>query len=288
MEDSREALAADIRTWLEWQKSCGTQDWMVSDIQVWEELKNISSVATQVSARQRPQAIDSNITKEKARKKEKEADKDTRQSPASQKLQREPKPDLQHNLKPWWKSIIDRRNDRPQFNLNQIPHGADGLQQAFAFREANCQTKQCMWGVGRPDAPVVLIEGHAKPLAGAGLKMLGDMRAKVLQLPKEKLYWIPMKRGFGCYHCDTMALAQLYAIQPKAVLVFGMDPLDILRVDDREAALRGEDIQIETNGRHIPAICTIHPMQLVEEPRKKAIALRALRNFRFLLNKLNI
>jgi|GEM_PF-4638007 len=288
MEDSREELAADIRSWLEWQQVCGTQDWIVEDISVWNVLSKIMpSVGSQnnakISAVAQPTKKQSNSVRQKAQQ--------SIASPQPKKIEAsplEPKEKTTHNLRPWWKSIIDRRNERPQFALRQTPHGADGLQRAFAFRDANCQIKKCMWGIGRQDAPVVLIEGHSKALAGPGLKMLGDMRANVLQIPKEKLYWIPMKRGIGCGHCDTMALAQLYAIQPKAILVFGVHPLDILRIPDREAALRGEEIQVEINGRYVPAICTVHPMQLVEEPLKKPIALRALRNFRFLLNKLNI
>ena len=289
MEDSRENVAADIRAWLEWQKACGTDDWMVSNIAVWDSLLRVQP--PQVPSQKNPptQRIE-NIrpSVEFSHKKSETLDTKPTSVPAKKHIPIDSKQNNLHNLRPWWKSVIERRTERPQFNLQQIPQGQDGIQRAFAFRDANCRTEHCTWGIGRHDAPVVLLEGHTKPLAGAGLKMLSDMRANVLRLPKEKLYWIPMNRKMTCGHCDTMALAQLYAIQPKALLVFGLEPLRILRINDREAALQGKEIQVETNGRYIPAVCTIHPMQLVEEPRGKVLALQALRTFRFLLNKLNI
>ena len=36
--DSPEALAADIRAWLEWQKMCGTDMWEVKDWPSWLKL----------------------------------------------------------------------------------------------------------------------------------------------------------------------------------------------------------------------------------------------------------
>ena len=74
-----------------------------------------------------------------------------------------------------------------------------------------------------------VIEGYRKHLDAAGFKMLSDMREHVLRLSKNNLYWIPLKRDLGCGHCDSMAMGQLNAIQPKAILVLGFGPLSLLK-----------------------------------------------------------
>jgi hypothetical protein len=193
----------------------------------------------------------------------------------------------QHELPNWWQSVYKKKSKISKFDVSQVQQGSVGLQNAFAFREGNC-LEECPWGKGNADATVVLIEGHQKHLAGAGLKMLGDMRVHMLRLQKKSLYWIPIKRENGCGHCDTMSLAQLNAIQPKAILVLGYSPLEMLRVQDKQAAEDGREFLIELNTKSVPAICTHHPMSLLEEPHKKLKARDDLLAFRGILNRLNI
>ena len=146
----------------------------------------------------------------------------------------------------------------------------------------------CKWGVGRFDAEVVVIEGNRKHLDAAGFKMLSDMREHVLRLSKNNLYWIPLKRDLGCGHCDSMAMGQLNAIQPKAILVLGFGPLELLNLRDRQAAESGQEFQVELNSSAVPAVCTHHPMYLLENTHSKQNAQKALLVFRSVLNRLRI
>ena len=114
------------------------------------------------------------------------------------------------------------------------------------------------------------------------------MRTKVLQLEKEKVYNLPLKRSQGCGLCDKMTLAQLNCIQPKAILLFGARSIDLLDIAEREKAFRGEEVRIELTSSSVFGVCTYHPMDLLKSPEKKRIALRALQNFRYLLQKLRI
>ena len=118
--------------------------------------------------------------------------------------------------------------------------------------------------------------------------MLSRMRTNVLKLAKEKLYWLPINTSLGCGLCDAMVLAQLNAIQPKAVLVMGQRPLALLNISDMEKARKGEEIRIQTNSTSIPAICTLHPMYLVEHPQDKKAALDALFRFKRILQRQGI
>ena len=280
--DSREELAADIRAWLEWQKLCGTDVWKVEDITVWD------SCAQQEA----PRAI---------LKQKKTSTVPVNPPPQKQSPQRELPQSIKPIQKPmtrqkredtalpsWWQSIYENRTKREAFDFSRIPTGGDGLQHAFSFRDKNCDAKMCKWGVGRFDAEVVVFEGYRKHLDKAGFKMLGDMRENVLRLSKNNLYWIPLKRELGCGHCDEMSLAQLNAIQPKAILVLGFEPLELLNIHDRKAAEEGGEFQIELNSSSVPAICTHHPMALLEETHNKFAARDALIAFRSILNRLRI
>jgi len=193
-----------------------------------------------------------------------------------------------NTLAPWWEDILSNRDKTPRFDLERVERGTVGIQQAFSFWKKNAVQPSCSWGRGRSDASVVLVEGYSAPLGGEGLKMLGRMRTNVLGLPKEKLYWIPLSSNCSCGLCNDMALAQLYAIQPKAILVMGDRPLDVLRISNREKALRGEEVPIPVGALSAPAICTFHPMYLIENNKEKKNALRALYAFKRILNRLGI
>lgn len=279
--DSREKLAADFRAWLEWQQCCGTDVWKVEDFAAWDLSKLHTNTEKEGGARRSDSSLTSrNISAPKpAPKKEPTSSVKPMETPSKNKT--EPLPS-------WWKSIYENRNDRESFDFSRIPKGGDGLQRAFAFRDKNCEPKKCKWGAGRFDAEVVLIEGHKKHLDQSGFTMLSNMREHVLRLSKNNLYWIPLKRSIGCGHCDSMALGQLNAIQPKAILVLGFDTLSLLKVRDRERAMAGEEFQIELNSFSVPAICTHHPMSLLEEPKNKVLAQKALITFRTILNRLRI
>ena len=216
--DSREQIAADIRAWLEWQQYCGTDVWKVDNIAAWD-MHEPDRVLPRV--RPNPPRPSQPIPKKEEPTK--------RVAPKAPELS--PQPPVKKNNVPlpsWWQSIYENRQKRASFDFSRIPTGGDGLQRAFAFRDKNCDSKMCKWGVGRFDAEVVVIEGHRKHLDSAGFKMLGDMRENVLRLSKNNLYWIPLKRSLGCGHCDSMAMGQLNAIQPKAILVLGFGPLELL------------------------------------------------------------
>jgi uracil-DNA glycosylase family 4 len=283
--DSREELAADIRAWLEWQKICGTDVWKVDDISVWDAcssavLHPYRSKENRIIEKKTAIVVPPPVEKKKSEQSQQH------ESPPQERRKRIEK--KQYDLPKWWKSVYEKKKSRSTFDVSRVPPGGDGVQRAFAFRDIHCSGKECRWGGGRADAPVVLIEGYRKHLAGAGLKMLGDMRTNMLRLSKNNLYWIPIKREIGCGHCDTMSLAQLNAIQPKAILVLGFAPLDLLRIHDRESAEKGSEFLIELNATSVPAICTYHPMALLEESHNKEKARNALRTFREILNRLHI
>lgn len=277
--DSREELAADIRAWLEWQKCCGTEEWIVEDISVWNACAE--QRASPIPSKKKMQEQSSPISPV-----QKSISVPPSVKPEKKPVQKRKKE--QTALPSWWQSIYENRKKRETFDFSRIPTGGDGLQRVFAFRDKNCETKMCKWGMGRFDAEVVVIEGYRKHLDKAGFKMLGDMRENMLRLSKNNLYWIPLKRDLGCGHCDAMSLGQLNAIQPKAILVLGFEPLDILHVRDRRAAEEGVEFQVELNSSAVPAVCTHHPMALLEETHNKFAARDALIVFRGILNRLRI
>lgn len=295
-EDSREEIAADIRTWLEWQTLCGTDVWRVDDISIWDSCAHhakkhtASGIQPHIQPSQRMVVPQKTVPDFLSQSKSVPAQKTIPPAVSIDKPVEKtysPKEKNLFELPKWWQSAYNR--DKPEkFDVSQVPLGGDGVQRAFAFRDKHCLAKSCKWGLGRADAPVVLIEGHRKHLVGAGVKMLGDMRSNVIQISKSQLYWIPMKRELGCGHCDSLALAQLNAIHPKAVLVLGFEPLDMLTIEDRKAAENGEEFFVQLNSTSIPAICTYHPMALLDEPHRKGTAQKALKRFRELLDRLDI
>ena len=273
--DSREKIAADIRAWLEWQQYCGTDVWKVDDIEAWNVRAN-SVPQKPVQPLNRPKPVQRTAPKKLDPPKPQEVSN----TPPAQKTS--------VPLPSWWQSIYENRQKRASFDFSRIPTGGDGLQRAFAFRDKNCDAKMCKWGVGRFDAEVVVIEGHRKHLDAVGFKMLSDMREHVLRLSKNNLYWIPLKRELGCGHCDSMAMGQLNAIQPKAILVLGFGPLELLNIRDQQSAESGLEFQVELNSSSVPAVCTHHPMSLIEDPHNKLNARNALIIFRGILNRLRI
>ena len=284
--NDRAELAADIRAWLEWQKECGAEVWKVDNWNVWKQLDRVRSheqsprrsVAQQPKKTvSRPQPQPKNIPPPPKTLKKSAPEVPEPSNPAAQ-----------YSLTPWWEAIINRKNKEPRLDISKLPPGETGVHRAFAFRDTHCSSKVCKWGQGGVKAPVILIEGHKEHLNEAALKMLGDMRSRVLQLSKEKIYWLPLKREIGCGLCDKMALAQLNTIQPKAVLIMGRQGIDLLDIADRHNAFKGEEVRVELSYSSVPAICMAHPMDLLVQPNKKKAALKALQNFRFLLQKLRI
>ena len=277
--DSREEIAADIRAWLEWQQYCGTDVWKVDDISVWDAcLHKKENTPVQIQRSHHPK---------------KTLPKDRPSPPLRlEKIQPIPssKEEPKNNvpLPSWWQSVYENRKKRSSLDYSRIPTGVDGLKKVFEFRDQHCDSKVCMWGAGRFDAEVVVMEGHRKNLNADGFKMLSDMREHVLRLSKNNLYWIPLKRDSVCVHCDSVALGQLNAIQPKAVLLLGFGSLELLNIRDRKPAESGLEFQIELNSSSVPAVCTHHPMSLIEDPHNKFSAQEALIVFRGILNRLRI
>lgn len=296
--DSQAKIAADIRAWLEWQQYCGTDVWKVDRIAAWDvrvnntapkHIPNIRPPKTSTPTQEPSTSTQKRLapTQEPSTPIQKVAPKKL-EPPKNTKPSVVPSAKRNVDVPSWWQSIYENRQKSESFDFSRIPTGGDGLQRAFAFRDKNCDTKMCKWGVGRFDAEVVVIEGHQKHLDASGFKMLSDMREHVLRLSKNNLYWIPLKRDMGCGHCDSLAMGQLNAIKPKALLVFGFGPLELLNIRDQQTAESGLEFQVELNSSSVPAVCTHHPMSLIEDPRNKLSAQKALIVFRGILNRLRI
>jgi len=276
--DSREKIAADIRAWLEWQQHCGTDVWKVDDASVWD------------ACLQKP--IHAAIQFPKFPQPKKPAPIEPSRAPLQTKKNETPsipkEPKKSPPLPSCWQSVYENRKSSDSLDYSRISSGREGFKKVLEFRDQHCDPKICIRGAGRFDAEVVLVEGHAKQLDATGFKMLSDMRERVLRLSKNNLYWIPLKRDSVCTHCDSVAMGQLNAIQPKAVLILGFGPLALFNIRDRQSAESGLEFQLELNFSSVPAICTHHPMSLIEAPQDKLSAHKALINFRGILNRLRI
>ena len=119
--------------------------------------------------------------------------------------------------------------------------------------------------------------------------MLSKMREHVLNLPKEKLFWLPVPVSDGCVQCMDIFTAQFKALSPKALLLMGEAPLSALVFEESlQRPELGRELVVKAPHQDLPAVWTHHPTYLLDSPGEKGAAMRHLKLLKEVLVRLGV
>jgi hypothetical protein len=251
--DNRWDCLEDVRHFLEWQKMCGTDVWMVENDQAWNPARFVSQL---------PKAQFKKPESSTPQKQAKEMEP-LRRKVVEETARIEEKP--VESLGGGWGKVIKDRTPKIDFTILDEQSGIKRIQ---AHQRKYCEEqKPCALGGGRPKNPVLILEGHPDGLSDQGKKVLSIIRADVLKLAQNQIYWLPYPMKVGCGLCSNLFAAALECISPKVVLVMGEGLRHRLPMSASERSLSpnieiGAEIQLVTNKWTIPGIWTQHPNDL--------------------------
>jgi hypothetical protein len=270
----REELLIGLRSFLEWQKECGTSVWPVDDWSRWEGL--LANVKRQRSNKK------TSLTNEKS----------SRQSLKQTKEIQKPKPSKlkpTENLGGQWGKLLDATP--PSVDLTSLSNDENGLKKIKLHQKKHCSVeKPCSLGAGAPQNPVLLLEGHPQGLTEPAREMLGKIIEKVLCVSRSKLYWLPYPMKEGCGLCSNLFLATSECISPKVVLLMGRHLEGKVRMSSykKGAVQLGNRINLRTSKGDVPGVWTHHPTDLLENQNDKVECFGHLRDFVELMRRSGI
>ena len=149
-------------------------------------------------------------------------------------------------------------------------------------------------GGGRPRNPVLILEGHEKGLSNQGKETLSIIRSKVLKLGQNQIYWLPYPINAGCGLCGNLFSATLECLNPKVVLIMGVElqhriPMLVSEKSRTQQLELGAEIQLVTNKWTIPGVWTFHPNDLANAPQEiKQASMRHFTHFARLMRQKGI
>ena len=284
-DDPRKELLEQLVQWLDWQRTCGADAWMVEDIAVWnsklprtprQQHRPTSRPASSTGAtdlsgflQQRPTTPEVSAPVERP----------TRRSMTK--------------LEGAWGQILESRTPTIDFSkLNE----QTGLKVVKAHQQQHCQANRpCVIGGGRPANPILVVEGHAQGLTPSAKESLGKIMDHVLKIPRTKMYWLPYPIvGSGgqsdrCALCPHLFKASLECLAPQLVLVMGSALNGNLSLKGANGpALLGQEIEFQTNKWTIPGVWTHHPTDMVASTQLKKECLQHLEIFKRLMRRRRI
>ena len=313
--EQKEALE-DVLQLLDWYKSCGAEAWPVHDIQIWDQkLPNIpASMGTNSVGGNRgatkPSFLQKNINMEPSKDSHATvaAIKETAIVEKTAKVTRkqtqvESSASL-FSLPGDWGMI---ENDAPVPIDFSILNEKDGLHKIKDHQRQYCKSHQpCSLGAGRPQVPVLIVEGHEKGLTAEAKVSLGKI-VDFLSIPRQQMYWLPFplrastEQANGgkltacagmCALCPNLFLATLECLTPKIVLVMGAameGNITMLSENNgQETPKIGDMIQMSTHKWTIPGLWTHHPTDMNDNIQLKSQGKKHLDNFKIALRRHNI
>ena len=308
-QKSQKEWLEHIAGWLEYQNICGASEWRVDDMSSYTAVLNNRPV-TQLH---RPQ-----LTHERRRtltsKKQDSTSLQSKQDSAAPKKElnmslRSNKKQVESNISPKerqqlqsqklggkWSAVSHRihkgAEKRDSFSYLQVPTGPEGMQQIKQFHSTR-GCPNCRLGRGSLNASVVLMEWHSETMSTEAFVMSKNMRERVLNLPKEQLFWLPFPRGEDCGACTQIFRAQVGVLNPQAVLLMGAMPISHLNFVSNPPEI-GEKALLNYKGKEIPLVHTENPMKilnigdLTQRNKLKVDVLKHLRHFHSILADLRI
>ena len=304
-EDPRKELLNDLLQWLEWQASCGGEVWPVDDIAVWNQ-RLPKAKKTSVNPRlgtdmNATPAFLQSRTKGDALKNTKAAssiesthvhsrtDIEDTEPPKTARSPKKPK----RALASAFTSFLQARP--PSIDFAKLDEKT-GLKTIKEHQRQHCGAdKPCSIGGGRPANPVLVIEGHSQGLTQAAKESLGKIMDNVLNIPRNKMYWLPFpvkSTDAGqsrCSLCPHLFKASLECLSPQIVLIMGGDMQQ--KVSMRNAAgnvQMGIEMEIFTNKWTVPTLWTHHPTDMVSDVRLKKECMTHLKTFKRMLRKVTL
>ena len=116
--------------------------------------------------------------------------------------------------------------------------------------------------------------------------MLGLMRERVLMLPRERLFWLPVPQDGCCGYCSSYFMATIHAVQPKMVLLMGDRSIQSLQALSKAGPVEmGKEIKLRLSYGEVPALWTLHPGYLEMNPQSKGEAFKHLKTFKELMGR---
>ena len=323
--DSRWEILEELRHFLEWQKLCGTDVWLVEDEDAWKPEKFKASNITEISEISGISGI-SGISDTASssshhfsqtsqdRRKQKSSSNQHEQSrylppqvikeksiEETAKVHTKPDEDLSGK----WGLMLEKRPPKIDPTILDEQNGIKNIKN---HQQKYCKAKNpCVLGGGRPRNPVLILEGHPEGLSTKGRETLSIIRSKVLNLQQNQIYWLPYPMNVGnnvgniektkdkgCGLCANLFSATLECISPKVVLVMGTDlkhrvPMSPAENSSDLELVLGSEIQLITSKGSIPGIWTFHPNDLADAPFDiKQASMRHLSLFSRLMRQKNI
>ena len=315
-EKSQKEWLEHIAGWLEYQKICGASEWRVDDMtsytaslnnrpltqfhrpnSVQEHRKSsmgqnqdpVSAKQTTESPSQRIESSSKGTELDFKKTNNKKTFQSTISSQERQELQSQ-------KLGGKWSAVSHRihkgAEKRDSFSYLQVSAGPEGMQQIRNFHSSQ-GCPNCSLGRGSLNAPVVLMEWHSEIMSTEAFVMLKNMRERVLNLPKEQLFWLPFPRGEDCGACSQIFRAQMGVLAPKAVLLMGAMPIRHLNFVSNPPEV-GEQAFLSHKGSEIPLVRTENPMKilniqdLAQRNKLKVDVLKHLRHFHSILADLRM
>jgi hypothetical protein len=306
-QKSQEEWLDHVASWLELQRLCGAEAWLMKDSSVWSsrlpQPQSSSPVASSsvVQRGERSSFPPTSSSKEvplfaKRAEEQRRAASGAQEGGALGAAKKSATPLQERELGGSWGALGSRFEqgsgpNRP-FSYLQISKGAEGMRETHDYFKEHGHTGSS-FGRGPLDASVVLIEWHTEPMNSEAFIMLKNMRERVLNLEKNQLFWLPFPRSENCNPCTQIFRAQLSCLSPKAVLLMGAMPISYLTFVDQAPGV-GERAALNQDGREIPLLRTENPMTIVrmenpeEQRHAKRAVLRHLQAFHALLAELRI
>ncbi len=305
-EDPRKELLEDLLQWLEWQASCGGEVWPVDNIAIWNQRlpkehrpKNAShrggsrdvrpafltskqkggKQKGDDSARSKKGALSSSQMHLKSNSNTEETVRpDTARTPKKPK----------RALAAAFTSFLQTRPPSIDFSLLDEKTGLKTIKE---HQRRYCSTDPiCSIGGGRPGNPVLVIEGHSMGLTQQSKESLGKIMDNVLNIPRNKMYWLPHLHGrTTCNVCPTLFKASLECLSPQIVLIMGGDMRQKVSMRNASGHVQmGIEMEIHTNKWTVPALWTHHPTDMVGDVRLKKECMIHLKTFKRMLRKVTL
>ena len=313
-EDPRKELLEDLLQWLEWQASCGGEVLPVENIELWNQKlpKSLRPPSRGRRSSTNPQSgflksasnkIPSPLGRNRARAQSKsQVDFEPRLNkelntelndglsspetvqPKTSRTSKKPK----RALAAAFTSFLQARP--PSIDFSQLDEKT-GLKTIKEHQRQYCSAdKLCSIGGGRPGNPVLVIEGHSRGLTLEAKESLGKIMDNVLNIPRNKMYWLPYLLGpTKCHVCPTLFKASLECLSPQVVLIMGGDMQQKVSMRNASGQIQmGIEMEIHTNKWTVPTLWTHHPTDMVGDVRLKKECMTHLKTFKRMLRKVTL
>lgn len=293
-EDPRKELLEDLKQWLEWQAVCGGEVWPVEDISVWTQrlpkIQKTRSASTalpgflQRSSKPEPKKSTSVSPSGFLQKRKPVHDSPLDTVPKKQKGKRQ--------MGAAFTQFLQKR--APTIDHSKLDEQT-GLKTIKEHQREHCSSAQkCAIGGGRPRNPVLVIEGHKSGLTPAAKESLGKIMDNVLNIPRNKMYWLPypiqqQQTAGDCNLCPHLFKASLECLAPQIVLILGGELEQKIAMRAPKGPLQmGLEIEMQTNKWKLPALWTHHPADMIGNTQLKRECMTHLKEFKRMLRKVSL